>query len=100
MNRGLSMMTDHVADPVATALDENMTEQGAWSGFAPLANAIERELRARPQPAACGKVQEVIGTLLRVSGLDVTLGELCELRSPQGELLQCAEVVGFSRDIA
>jgi type III secretion protein N (ATPase) len=94
------MMTDHVADPVANALDENMTEQGAWSGFAPLANAIERELRARPQPAACGKVQEVIGTLLRVSGLDVTLGELCELRSPQGELLQCAEVVGFSRDIA
>ncbi|MDQ7980260.1 type III secretion system ATPase SctN [Paraburkholderia sp. SARCC-3016] len=63
-------------------------------------NAIERELRARPALTACGKVQEVIGTLLRVSGLDATLGELCELRSPRGELLQRAEVVGFSRGIA
>ncbi|PCE22524.1 EscN/YscN/HrcN family type III secretion system ATPase [Paraburkholderia acidicola] len=65
-----------------------------------MANAIERELRARVRPTAAGKVQEVIGTLLKVSGLDATLGELCELRSPQGQLLQSAEVVGFSRDIA
>ncbi|WP_241025171.1 type III secretion system ATPase SctN [Burkholderia sp. Ac-20384] len=63
-------------------------------------NAIEREFRARPAPAAYGKVQEVVGTLLRVSGLDATLGELCELRSPEGKLMQRAEVVGFSRDIA
>lgn len=77
-----------------------LTETTAPPAFTHLADAIERELRGRPQPAACGKVQEVIGTLLRVSGLDVTLGELCELRSPQGELLQSAEVVGFSRDIA
>ncbi len=65
-----------------------------------MADAIERELRARARPTPAGKVQEVIGTLLKVGGLDATLGELCELRSPQGELLQSAEVVGFSRDIA
>jgi type III secretion protein N (ATPase) len=68
--------------------------------FIGLTDAIERELRARPRAAAWGKVQEVIGTLVRVTGLDVMLGELCELRSPQGELLQRAEVVGFSRDVA
>ena len=49
-------------------------------------------------------LSDAIGALswrpARVSGLDATLGELCELRSPQGELLQCAEVVGFSRNIA
>lgn len=65
-----------------------------------LAATIERELRARPRLETRGKVLEVIGTLVRVTGLDVRLGELCELRTPAGDLLQNAEVVGFSREIA
>jgi len=69
-------------------------------GMHHLAAAIERELRTRPRIDARGKVLEVIGTLVRVTGLDVRLGELCELRSPAGVLVQNAEVVGFSRDIA
>ncbi|KVH04357.1 MULTISPECIES: type III secretion system ATPase SctN [Burkholderia] len=78
----------------------HIAQPRAIRGFSALMEAMERELRARAQPAACGKVQEVIGTLVRVSGLDATLGELCELRSPEGALLQRAEVVGFSRDVA
>ena len=96
-------MIDSADDlPAAQTRDseQDREDMTAGQGFSALMDAIERELRARPTPVACGKVQEVIGTLLRVSGLDATLGELCELRSPQGELLQCAEVVGFSRDIA
>ncbi|WP_425470879.1 type III secretion system ATPase SctN [Trinickia fusca] len=62
--------------------------------------SIERELRAQRPVETRGKVLEVIGTLVRVTGLDVRLGELCELRTPTGELMQNAEVVGFSRDIA
>nr|WP_232469824.1 hypothetical protein [Burkholderia pseudomallei] len=42
----------------------------------------------------------MIGTLIKVSGLDVALGELCELRTREGRLLQRAEVVGFTRDVA
>ena len=76
--------------PISSTLD----------GMHHLAAAIERELRTRPRIDARGKVLEVIGTLVRVTGLEVRLGELCELRSPNGELLQNAEVVGFSRDIA
>ncbi|WP_206956684.1 type III secretion system ATPase SctN [Trinickia acidisoli] len=72
----------------------------AIEGLHGLACAIERELRARPRLETRGKVLEVIGTLVRVTGLDVRLGELCELRAPTGELLQNAEVVGFSRDVA
>ena len=71
-----------------------------WRDSLGLADMIERELRRRPGPAVYGKVQEVIGTLVKVAGIDVMLGELCELRSPRGELLQRAEVVGFSRDVA
>jgi len=76
--------------PISSTLD----------GMHHLAAAIERELRTRPRIDARGKVLEVIGTLVRVTGLEVRLGELCELRSPNGALLQNAEVVGFSRDIA
>lgn len=43
-----------------------------------------------------GKVVEVIGTLMRVTGLDAQLGELCHVLDSQGGLLQAAEVVGFS----
>ncbi|MGN6667157.1 MAG: type III secretion system ATPase SctN [Trinickia sp.] len=61
---------------------------------------IETAWQQPPRTVTCGKVQEVLGTLVRVTGLDATLGELCELRSPVGQLLQYAEVVGFSRDYA
>jgi type III secretion protein N (ATPase) len=90
------MTTDLLAAPPRETADDARAAQR----FAGLTDAIERELRARARPPACGKIQEVIGTLIKVAGLDATLGELCELRSAQGELLQRAEVVGFSREIA
>jgi ATP synthase in type III secretion protein N len=65
-----------------------------------LTDTIEDELLAASHVARSGKVLEVIGTLVKVTGLDVTLGELCELRTMNGELLQHAEVIGFTRDIA
>ncbi|WP_323123324.1 type III secretion system ATPase SctN [Burkholderia alba] len=69
-------------------------------GFEHLTDEIKREILARPGVLRTGKVIEVIGTLVKVSGLDVSLGELCELRTPTGALLQLAEVIGFTRDCA
>jgi ATP synthase in type III secretion protein N len=63
-----------------------------------LADSIEAELGDEPALSMRGKVLEAIGTLIRVGGVDARLGELCELRTPQGTLLQLAEVVGFARD--
>ena len=68
--------------------------------FDRLTDEIERELLAVPNVARAGKVLEVIGTMIKVAGLDVSLGELCELRGPNGALLQHAEVIGFTRDVA
>lgn len=68
--------------------------------FERLTDAIERELLSAPSIARAGKVMEVVGTVIKVSGLDVSLGELCELRAPGGAMLQRAEVVGFTRDVA
>ena len=84
----------------AAEANSPLPNSSALDGMHHLAAAIERELRTRPRIDARGKVLEVIGTLVRVTGLEVRLGELCELRSPDGALLQNAEVVGFSRDIA
>ena len=65
-----------------------------------LTDAIERAILSTSGIARSGKVLEVVGTLVKVGGLDVTLGELCELRAPNGTLLQHAEVIGFTRDVA
>ncbi|MCC4620095.1 type III secretion system ATPase SctN [Xanthomonas cassavae CFBP 4642] len=62
--------------------------------------AIERELAALAFGRRYGKVVEVIGTMLKVAGVQVSLGEVCELRQRDGTLLQRAEVVGFSRHLA
>ena len=65
-----------------------------------LTDAIKTELLSESPLATKGKVLEVVGTLVRAVGIDVRVGELCELRSPRGQLLQLAEVVGFARDVA
>jgi type III secretion protein N (ATPase) len=64
------------------------------------ADDIETGLDLQPYCQKTGKVVEVTGTLLRVGGVDVKLGELCDLRNADGSLLQRAEVVGFNRHLA
>lgn len=61
-----------------------------------VARWMERELASASMVRRSGKVVEVIGTLIRVTGLDAQLGELCHVLDGQGGLLQAAEVVGFS----
>ena len=62
--------------------------------------ALRQALLEDPPLPATGKVFEVVGTLIRVSGMNVKLGELCELRDRSGAVLQKAEVVGISRSTA
>jgi len=66
----------------------------AAAGFA---STLEMVLADADTQTRMGKVSEVTGTLVRVSGLDLSLGELCELLTPSGEVLQRAEVVGLAR---
>ncbi|MFM0721077.1 type III secretion system ATPase SctN [Paraburkholderia strydomiana] len=65
-----------------------------------LTETIGQEIGSAQPLATRGKVMEAIGTLIRVSGVDLRYGELCELRTGEDELMQYAEVVGFSRDTA
>lgn len=57
---------------------------------------MEAELASASMVGRTGKVTEVVGTLMRVSGLDARLGELCEVVDEDGSVIQTAEVVGFS----
>ncbi|PXX21938.1 MULTISPECIES: FliI/YscN family ATPase [Burkholderia] len=64
------------------------------------ADALADALLAKSDAVRTGKVLEVIGTVVKVGGLDVSLGDLCELRAANGALLQYAEVIGFTRSVA
>jgi len=72
----------------------------ALSDLSRVADAMATRLAIEPSVDVTGKVLEVIGTLVRVVGMEATLGELCELRSPSGALIQYAEVVGFTHNTA
>jgi ATP synthase in type III secretion protein N len=61
-----------------------------------LTDWMQSEVSAASMVTRTGKVTEVIGTLMRVSGLDAKVGELCELLDEDGQVFQSAEVVGFS----
>ncbi|MGE5864925.1 MAG: type III secretion system ATPase SctN [Rhizobacter sp.] len=61
------------------------------------ARALEDELKHESVLTRTGKVFEVVGTLIRASGLDVRVGELCELQDTRGRRIQRAEVVGFGK---
>ncbi len=62
-----------------------------------LTHWMEVELSGSSMVSRSGKVVEVIGTLVRATGLEAKLGELCNLVDSNGQVLQVAEVVGFAR---
>ena len=62
-----------------------------------LTHWMEVELSGSSMVSRSGKVVEVIGTLVRATGLEAKLGELCNLVDANGKVLQVAEVVGFAR---
>lgn len=66
--------------------------------FKRFVSALEQELKHEDILSRTGRVVEVVGTMIRVSGLDAKVGELCELRDIRGRLLQRAEVVGFNKN--
>lgn len=67
------------------------------TSFQRFVSTLEQELTHEDVLSRTGRVTEVVGTLIRASGLDAKVGELCELRDPRGRLLQRAEVVGFGK---
>ncbi|EJF02198.1 flagellar protein export ATPase FliI [Liquorilactobacillus mali] len=42
-----------------------------------------------------GKVSEVVGLTIRVTGIDVFMGEICEIKNKNSEKVTLTEVVGF-----
>jgi ATP synthase in type III secretion protein N len=57
---------------------------------------MQAEVASATMMTRTGKVTEVIGTLMRVSGLDAKVGELVDLLDEDGQVFQSAEVVGFA----
>lgn len=60
----------------------------------PFASFIEKAQQT-PFRTLYGKVSEVVGLIVKVEGLDVFVGEICEIAVRNGEKKTLAEVVGF-----
>jgi ATP synthase in type III secretion protein N len=65
-----------------------------------IANALMRGVKGALPIAVRGRVNEAVGTLIKVSGVQARIGDVCELRSPGVDAPLFAEVVGFSKQIA
>lgn len=76
--------------------DPTGSQAGADTGLAEFEKRIERALAREPAFAVRGRVMEVLGSLIKVSGVTPRIGELCALRDRDGSDLGIAEVVGFS----
>lgn len=61
-----------------------------------LARALARGIARAPTLQPVGRVVEAFGTLIKVSGLQARIGELCLVTDPQGARTLEAEVVGLS----
>ncbi|MET3633174.1 FliI/YscN family ATPase [Burkholderia sp. 572] len=60
------------------------------------ARRLDRALRGRRY----GRLVEVTGAQVKVAGVDLRIGQLCELSGPKGERCVFGEVVGLTRETA
>ena len=67
-----------------------------FADVAAVASALERAVVATPGLLVRGKVAEAAGILVKATGIDARIGELCELVSADGSRVP-AEVVGLWR---
>jgi flagellum-specific ATP synthase len=63
--------------------------------FEKLTNKIETVNPIR----SLGKVSKIVGLMIEANGLDVSIGELCRIKSSDGNYIK-AEVVGFKDNVA
>ena len=54
-----------------------------------------RRVEPAPRFAQYGRVTRVVGLVIEAVGIDVAVGELCQIRSLSNESVVLAEVVGF-----
>ncbi|MCC5811369.1 MAG: FliI/YscN family ATPase [Ectothiorhodospiraceae bacterium] len=65
-----------------------------------LASALDGALGDVSAIQARGRVLEAVGTLVKVTGIAARIGDVCEIRDPQGDSPVLGEVVGISRQAA
>jgi type III secretion protein N (ATPase) len=77
-------------DPAAAFIGSRLGDAHAVS------SALARAAAEVPRLQVRGKVAEAAGILVKATGIDARIGDVCELVSPDGDSLN-AEVVGLSR---
>lgn len=62
-----------------------------------LADALDEALREVAPTESRGRVLEAVGTLVKATGVQARIGDLCELRASDGSWRRYAEVIGVQR---
>ena len=57
-----------------------------------------KSLTAASTMEVVGRVSEAFGTVIRATGVQAAVGEICQLRNPQNDWRLDAEVVGIARE--
>jgi ATP synthase in type III secretion protein N len=76
--------------------DADAVAEPHWADVSALAQALDRARANMPQMDVRGRIVEATGILVKAAGVDVRMGELCELVCKDGRTV-LAETVGFSR---
>ena len=64
------------------------------NNFEPL-RVVKNRLSKKSYATVLGKVSQVVGLIIKVEGLDVFVGEVCEIEISKTKKIVLAEVVGF-----
>jgi type III secretion protein N (ATPase) len=76
--------------------DADAVAETRWANVSSLAQALDRARANVPEMDVRGRIVEATGILVKAAGVDVRMGELCELVCKDGRTV-LAETVGFSR---
>jgi len=87
-------ITQQRPERAVTERSARETQAGAGPAITAALNPLRAALRDLSTVTERGRVTEVLGTLVKATGVQVQVGELCELRSRHNVPLR-AEVVGF-----
>ncbi len=63
-----------------------------------MAEALLDRVRTVPRFVTCGRVKRIVGLVIEATGLDAAVGDICRVRTLNGESEVEGEVVGFNGD--
>ncbi|MBT8488852.1 MAG: hypothetical protein KJO65_08540, partial [Gemmatimonadetes bacterium] len=63
-----------------------------------MVDAVVDRIRSVPRYVTCGRVKRIVGLVIEATGVEAAVGDICRVRTLNGESEVEGEVVGFNGD--